>query len=101
MNRFLRHVILAASLIGIITAQVRGQDEHGQRRALLICGLTGDAPHRTLFSGAIESLHASLTTHHGFSPDKVTVLWSDPKPENEGPAVASSQGPATREKLAE
>jgi len=82
-------------------ARVQQASAPGTRHALIVCGLTGDAAHRTLFSGTIETLYTGLTTHHAFSPGKVTVLWSDAKADNEGPALTASSGPATRETLVE
>jgi len=96
------------SFIGLLVLVACGQNESqaaplpaGTRHALIVCGLTGDAAHRTLFSGTVETLYQGLTTHHGFAAEKVTVLWSEPKAEGEGPALTASRGPATREKLAE
>jgi hypothetical protein len=99
MSRFTGHVVATLSLVAIVTAHVQGQEGESTRHALLVCGLTGDAAHRTLFSGAIETLHAALTTHHGFAPNRVTVLWSDPKGDNEGPAIKASRASPTRDEL--
>src|SRR5438552_3462852 len=71
----------------------------GTRRALVVCGLTGDAPHRALFGQTIETIYTALTTHHGFAPEHVTVLWSEPRAPSDGQALSASVGPATREAL--
>jgi len=73
----------------------------GTRHALIVCGLAGDVPHRALFSGTIEELYAGLTTHHSFAPERITVLWSEARQDNDGPAIKASRGPATRESLAD
>jgi hypothetical protein len=71
------------------------------RKALIICGLAGDADHRTLFGQTIETLFQGLTTNHGFAPENVIVLWSEPAAPGDGPALSANRGPATRELLAE
>lgn len=71
----------------------------GVRRALILCGLPGDEPHRKLFADSIELLHAGLTTHHGFAAENVALLWGDEPVETDGPAVKSSRGALTRETL--
>jgi hypothetical protein len=70
-------------------------------RALIVCGLPGDADHRKLFAEVVEKLYAGLTTRLGFASERVTVLFSDQPTEKDGPAVRSSGGSATREKLSE
>jgi hypothetical protein len=69
------------------------------RHALLICGLAGDGPHRVLFAETIEQLYRGLTTHHGFAPDRITVLWGESKGEKDGPAISASREPATRDAI--
>jgi len=96
--------MFTASILASITATITlGQTAPpgGARHALIVCGLAGDAAHRTLFGETIESLCAGLTTNHAFAPDKVMVVWSEAKADNEGPALTTSRGPATREALAE
>ena len=78
-----------------------GEETAGTRRALIVCGLTGDAPHRQLFADSTEKLFAGLTQHHGFAAENVAVVWGEPATEKDGPAVKSSRGPATREALAQ
>jgi hypothetical protein len=63
----------------------------GTRRALLICGLPGDADHRKLFAESIEKIYAGLTRHHGFSAENITVLWSEAPEEKDGEALRASQ----------
>jgi hypothetical protein len=71
----------------------------GARRALILCGLAGDADHRKLFADSIELLYAGLTTQHGFAVENVVLLWGDEPAEMDGPAVKSSRGVLTRESL--
>jgi hypothetical protein len=120
MNSFARQVSATIVLVVIAAVHVRSlagqaiagspadsttRQSHarpaGTRHALIACGLTGDGAHSTLFGGTVETLYNALTTHHGFAPDRVTVLWSDPKGEKEGPAISASRVPPTREGLAE
>ena len=73
--------------------------EPGVRRALIVCGLVGDAEHRKLFAETVETLFAGLTTRLGFADDDVAVLFSDETTEKDGPALKANRGAATRELL--
>jgi hypothetical protein len=102
-SKLLARIALGLALAASSTS-IRAEETEtaaGTRRALIICGLTGDATHRALFSQTIETIYAGLTTHHGFSPENVAVLWSERKENNDGPALSASTGPATREVLSE
>jgi hypothetical protein len=77
----------------------QAQAQGGTRRAVILCGLSGDAEHREQFAASIESLYAGLTTHHGFAAGNVLVLWGDEPVETDGPAVKSSRGVLARESL--
>ena len=68
-------------------------------RALIVCGLLGDAERRKLYAETVERLYAGLTTHHGVQPENVILLWSDKLPADAGPALNTNRGPATRETL--
>jgi hypothetical protein len=70
-------------------------------RALILCGLPGDAEHRKLFAETVEKLYAGLTTRLGFAEERVAVLFSDETGPMDGPALRNSRGMATREKVAE
>lgn len=72
----------------------------GTRRALVICGLPGDAEHRKLFGDSLELIYSGLTTGHGFAAENVHVLWGDEPTDKDGPAIQSSRGTATRESIA-
>jgi hypothetical protein len=82
------------------SAQTPGPDPAQIRRALIICGLPGDAEHRKLFAESIETLYAALTSRHGFAAERIAVLFSGDTEEKDGPALKASRGPATREALA-
>ena len=70
------------------------------RRAIILCGLPGDADHRKLFGESVELLYDGLTHHHGFKAEDVHVLWPDAPVEKDGPAVKSTRDIATREAVA-
>lgn len=74
--------------------------EGGVRRALIVCGLAGDADHRKLFADSIELLVTGLTTHHAFTAENVELYWGDEPGEQDGPALRASRAIATRESLA-
>jgi hypothetical protein len=84
-----------------LRAQSPGADPAQLRRALVICGLPGDAEHRKLFAETIESLYSALTARQGFAAEHVTVLFGGETNEKDGPALKASRGPATRERLTE
>lgn len=72
----------------------------GVKRALILCGLAGDAERRKQFGESIETLYAGLTTRHGFASESVQVYWGDEPVETDGPAVQSSRGITGGETLA-
>jgi hypothetical protein len=80
-------------------AQPPAAPVEGVRRALILCGLPGDAPHRKLFADSIELLYAGLTQHHGFATESVAIHWADEPTETDGPAVKASRGVLTRDSL--
>src|SRR5436190_23121674 len=69
------------------------------RRALIVCGLPGDADHRKTFAESVELLYDGLTNHHGFQKENVFVLWPDQPGEKDGPGVKASRGLPTKELL--
>ncbi len=72
----------------------------GVRRALIVCGLVGDAEHRALFAETVEKLHLALTTHHAFAAENVTLLWPDDPADTDGSAVRSRTAVTSRESIA-
>jgi hypothetical protein len=101
MNGRAKCFVAVLGLLAIVIGNVKGQDPPKTRHALIVCGLTGDAAHKTLFGDTIETLHKALTTHHGFVPERITLLWSDPKDPKDGPAISASRTSPTREGLTE
>jgi hypothetical protein len=75
--------------------------EPGVRRALIVCGLSGDAEHRKLFADSVEKLYGGLTGQLGFAADDIAIHFGDEPTERDGPALQSSRGTATRERLIE
>jgi hypothetical protein len=94
-----RLTTLSACLIAALFCPRASGQETLTRRALIVCGLAGDAEHRKLFAETTEKIYAGLTLQHGFSPEHVSVVWGDAPAETDGPAVKSSRGLATRELL--
>jgi hypothetical protein len=70
----------------------------GTRRALVLCGLAGDAPHRKLFGDSLELLYSGLASH-GFAAENVHVLWGDEPTEKDGPGIKASRGISSRENI--
>ncbi len=72
----------------------------GTRRALIACGLPGDAEHRAMYGAAVEKIARALVDRCGFRAEDVWVRFgTDPLPDD-GPAVKASRGLSTREGLA-
>lgn len=99
----MRHSL--ALLIGLclMTTTVRGQDsaesgQSGTNRALIVCGLSGDATHHKLFSETIGKLHEGLTKRFGFGESDVQVLFGD-EPTDADTELIKSATKATREEL--
>lgn len=72
----------------------------GTRRALIICGLAGDADHRKLFGESLEMLYTGLVTYHGFGTQNIHVLWGEKPTEKDPGSVRASRDIATRETIA-
>ena len=79
--------------------QTSKEQTTGDRRALIICGLSGDAEHRKLFSDTVEKLYRGLTAHHGFPAEDIALLWGDEINEEDGPALQTSLEIANRESI--
>lgn len=72
----------------------------GTRRALVVCGLPGDAEHRTLFAGVVEKIAGALVERCGFRASDVWVRFGADPEDGDGPAVKGSRGMPTREAIA-
>lgn len=72
----------------------------GVRRALIICGLAGDADHRKQFGESVELVHTGLTRYHGFQSPNIRVLWGEKPTEKDPESVRGSRDITTRESIA-
>ncbi len=70
----------------------------GTKRAIIVCGLSGDAAHHKLFAESVGKLHEGLTKQLGFVADNVQVLFGDPVQEPDSEVIQSAKR-ATREEL--
>ncbi len=70
----------------------------GTRRAIILCGLSGDAAHHKLFSETVGKLHAGLCQRLGFAAADVRVLFGD-EPEDSDDDIIKSASRATREEF--
>ncbi|MBI5757086.1 MAG: hypothetical protein HZA46_01060 [Planctomycetales bacterium] len=68
----------------------------GTKRALLVCGLSGDAAHHKLYSETVTKLHEGLSKGLGFAD--VQVLFGDESQDSDSDVIKSA-GRATREEL--
>ncbi len=68
----------------------------GTKRALILCGLTGDAAHHKLYSETVTKLHEGLSKRLEFTD--VQVLFGD-EPQDADADLIKSADRATREKL--
>lgn len=71
----------------------------GVRRALIICGLPGDEPHRKLYASTVEKLFKELTGRFGFSASEVFVRFGSETKATDGPALRASRGVSNIEGL--
>jgi len=70
----------------------------GTQRALIVCGLSGDADHHKLFAETVAKLHEGLTKQLGFGATNVVVLFGDEAKEADRDVIKSADR-ATREEL--
>ena len=70
----------------------------GTRRALIVCGLTGDAAHHMLYSETVSKLHEGLCQRLGFAESDVRVLFGD-EPDDSDVGIIKSSRRATRAEL--
>lgn len=62
----------------------------GTRHALILCGLSGDAPHREKFCKLVEQWQQVLTTKLGFQAADVKVLTGDEPEEGDSELIRNS-----------
>ena len=70
----------------------------GTRRALIVCGLSGDAAHRKLFVETTTKLHEGLSKQLGFTPENVQILFGDESQDSDIEPLKSAPR-STREEL--
>lgn len=70
----------------------------GTKRALILCGLSGDATHHKLFAETVSKLHTGLSQQLGFAAGDVQVLFGDEAQESDAEPIKSARR-ATREEL--
>ncbi len=70
----------------------------GTRRALIVCGLSGDTAHRKLFAETTTKLHEGLSKQLGFDAENVQLLFGD-EPQDSDVEPLRSAPRSTREEL--
>lgn len=70
----------------------------GKKRALILCGLSGDAAHHKLFVETVSKLHAGLSQKLGFAASDVQLLFGDEAQAADDELIKSARR-ATREEL--
>lgn len=70
----------------------------GARRALIICGLSGDAAHHKVFAETAAKLHEGLVKQLGFASRDVQLLFGDDPQDSDVEPIKSSRR-STREEL--
>jgi hypothetical protein len=106
MNRAVAFVLgLLVTIAGSASqrSEVRGQEsevrgEAGTKRALILCGLSGDAAHHKLFAETVTKLHDGLTKQLRFAASDVQVLFGD-EPQEVDVELLKTARRATREEL--
>ncbi len=68
------------------------------KRALIVCGLSGDAAHHKLFAETLNKLHEGLTKRLGFGESDVQLLFRDESIEADADLI-KSPGRTRREEL--
>ena len=83
---------------GQVSAVTTPISDAGTRRALVLCGLPGDAAHRKLLGDSLELIYSGLASH-GFAAENVHLLWGDEPTDKDGPALKASRGICSRESI--
>lgn len=97
-------VLLTLSLAELSSAQGLPAEQSsaasggGTRRALLVCGLSGDAAHHKAFAETVTKAHEILTTKLGFGASDVEILFGD-EPDAADTELIKSAARATREEF--
>ncbi len=78
---------------------LRGFEAPGTKRALILCGLPGDAEHRKPFAESVDKIRQALIDNYGFAAAEIRVQSGGPVAEGEGPVLSGVRGRGTREEL--
>ena len=70
----------------------------GTKRALILCGLSGDAAHHKQFADTVTKLHDGLAKQLGFAAGDVQVLFGDEPQDSDDEPIKSARR-ATRAEL--
>lgn len=97
MNRLPLLCTVSCLLVGPARA-VAAEPASGTKRALIVCGLSGDAAHHKLFAETVGKLHTGLTQQLGFATGDVQILFGDEAGDADSAAIQSARR-ATREEL--
>ncbi|MGE5191112.1 MAG: hypothetical protein ACM3U2_01335, partial [Deltaproteobacteria bacterium] len=82
-----------------VRAAPGGLENPGTKRALILCGLPGDAEHRKPFAESVEKIRQALIDNYGFAAGEVRVQFGGPVAEGEGPVLSGVRGGAKREEI--
>jgi hypothetical protein len=81
-------------------AEATPSDAPGVKRALIVCGHPGDAPHQALFAASLKKSYQGLTERLGFSAEHVAVYFGiDPEETDEAALGFPLRGAGTRDEL--
>jgi hypothetical protein len=94
-------LLALSSTSRLLASELAEPSVTGTRRALIICGLTGDTPeHDIKFAATIHKLHLALTERFHISPENIQVLFGGKPPEGDSPdPLLQSALPSTRENI--
>ena len=91
--------VLAMLRICPANAAPDAQRTSGVRRALIVCGLSGDEEHREMFVESVARIHTALTERFGFDATNIRIQFGRSEDEVELDEFPSA-GRATREEIA-
>ena len=74
------------------------QSADGTKRAIIVCGLGGDADHHKLFAETVVKLHDGLCKQLGFRVENVQILFGDEPADSDSETIKSARR-ATRVEL--
>ena len=100
-RRFAERFSPLAAIICCVVAGTAARAEEppatvGRKWALVVCGLSGDAAHRALFTQSVARLHDGLVKQLGFLPENIRLLFGD-EPKETDPEAIRAAALASRE----